>query len=266
MKKAINKQERHEILLAVVVASAVPAAQKIIDSLTQLRLQVHGVLLNNWEDQYPGISKADQLSLLQSRGANSLSFRPSIYALGEPNLDGTESKKCIGEFGKVAWQNSGTDAEKQRLATLASRLMQNCTGAAGIVSESVTSGWNSSVQINHSYADIIQGHQPGYLYEAGLGVPDDLDAVANEAFVFLNEKIAGLLHELKDLFFSCETAYQALSSAIAPVKTAARLAELMPEAVKHFPASLMYVKPTKQLADPKAINEIRAKLKKGLPI
>lgn len=266
MKKAINKAERQEILLAVVIASAVPAAQKIIDSLTQLRLQVHGVLLNNWGDQYPGISRADQLSLLQSRGANSLSFRPSIYALGEPNLDGTESKKCIGEFGNVAWKNSGTLAEKDRLATLASRLLQNCTGAPGVVSESVTNGWNSSVQLSKSYTDIIQGHQPDQLYETGLETPDPMEQAYNDVLVGLNDKVCALLHELKDLIFSCETAYQALSTAIAPVKTAAQLAELMPEAVKHFPASLTYVKPTKELADPKAINEIRAKLKKGLPI
>lgn len=265
MKKVINKTEREEILLAIVTHSATASAQKIVDSLADLRLQLHGVLLSNWEDQYPGISRADQLSLLQSCGANSLTFRPSIYA-AQAELDGKVSKKCVGEFGQVSWRNSGSPTEKQRLAVMASCLMQNCTGTAGIVSESVSSGWTSSIKLGRCFADIIQGHQPGYLYEAGLEVTDDLDETANDVFVALNEKVTGLLHELKELIFSCETAYQALSTAIAPVKTAAQLAELMPEAVKHFPASLTYVKSSKQLADPKAINEIRAKLAKGLPI
>lgn len=266
MKKAINKTEREEILLAVVVASAVPAAQKIIDSLSQLRLEVHALLLNNWEDQYPGISRADQLSLLQSYGANSLAFKPNISAPGEPSLRGMATKKYIGEFGKLSWKNSGAPFEKERLATLAGRLVRSCTGAVGKVRESVTSGWISSVRLNQNYTDIISGHQPDILYGAGLETPVPMDQPYNDMLMSLNDKILVLLQELKDLIFSCEDAYQALSAAIAPVKTAAQLAALMPEAVKHFPASLTYVKPTKELADPKAINEIRAKLKKGLPI
>lgn len=263
MKKAINKTEREEILLAVVTHSAQASAQRIVDDLTQVRLKIRNTLLNNWEDNYPGISGPDRVSLLQSRGAVSLGFKPSIYAPGSTKADGLLSP---GEFGKLSWSNSGSDVEKQRMAAIASRIMQLCAGAPGVVSERVTSGWTSAIQISSTYPDLIAGHQPHQLFAEGAKVPNDVDAVLNDTFMRYHVEVTKLLKELKDLFFSAEKAYHSLASAIAPVKTAQQLAELMPEAIKHFPPSLTYVKPTKEIADPKAINEIRAKLKKGLPI
>ena len=262
MKKAINKGEREEILIGMVVQACLVSAQNIIDDLARIRLKVSDCLLGNWEDQYPGISRQDQTNLLQSRGANSLSFKPKIYVASGT----TGEKESFGEFGKLAWQNTGLDPEKARKARFASRTVQACTGASGVFSENVSSGYNSSIHMVNQYTDIIHGHQPEGLYYQPLDLPDDVDPVTNGFLLRYHEIIMDQLHAFRDLIESAEVAYHALAAAIAPVKTAQQLAELMPEAVKHFPASLTYVKPTKELADPAAINEIRAKLRKGLPI
>lgn len=262
MKKAINKGGRHEIVISMVVEACGVTAQNIIDDLTRIRLKVHDCLLGNWEDQYPGISRQDQMALLQSHGANCLTFRPTVY--GVSSTDGTQESQ--GEFGKLTWQNSGTDAVKARKASMAMRIVQQCTGASAVFSENISSGYHSTIGMVNKYVDIIHGHQPPVLHTLELPLPDELDPVTNGFLLRYNTIIMDQLHAFKALVDSAEDSYLTLYAALAPIKTAQELAELMPEAVKHFPASLTYVKPTKELADPAAINEIRAKLRKGLPI
>lgn len=262
MKKAINKSERDEIIIAVVAESSTKTAQALVDKLGQLRKDLHKLLLEQWQDTFPGISRPDQLALLQSRGATTLSFQPVIY-IRKPD----EECNTPGDtFGKYTWRNDGTDTEKERRARIASRVLRNCTGVSNVLVDGISTSWQVSLYISTSYPDIIAGSQPTYLYEVGAEAPETVDPVYNAMLLTKHVKIMNVLKELRDLLESAEAAYESLAAAIAPVKTAQALAELMPEAVKHFPASLTYVKPTKEIADPAAINEIRAKLRKGLPI
>ena len=261
MKKAINKTERHHIITELVVQAAGKKAQEIFNDLATVRKEVATLLLLNWEDHFPGISDKDRLELLRSGGAIRLSFRPYVYT-GKENTN-------KGNFAELAWCNSGSDTEKERIATFACRIFRNASGTTGVTSNGVSTGWGSKLYISSTYVDIIAGNQPNAVYQDGDCVPASFghsEELLNNALVKLNKKVMALLEELKVLIYSVEDAYQTLSAALAPVKTAQALAELMPESVKFFPPSLTYVKPTKEIADPKAINDIRAKLKKGLPI
>lgn len=264
MKKAINKGEREEILTALVCAASARKAQDIVDSLSAIRKELHSALLGAWQDTFPGISRQDQLELLRTYGAQSLTFKPAIYTQGKE----ADSKKTAGEFGRIEWNNSSVVpiSTKERIARLASRIYQNCTGTSGVLTENITSGYTSAMYLNRTFTDIINGTQPSALYDASLDVPDPIDRFYNDILLDFHVKVTAQLSAFRSLVDQAEDAYQKLGAAIAPVKTAAQLADLMPEAVKFFPASLTYVKPTKEIADPKAINEIRAKLKKGLPI
>lgn len=261
MKKVINKSERHHVVKALVVASAVKSGQDIINRLGKLRAQIHGVLLNNWEDAFPGITRADQLALLQTHGATCLTFKPTVYV-----LHGEDKAGAKGEFAKLYWSNTGTDTLKARVAGFATAIVSGCTGTAGVISENVTTSYGSTLMLSSTYTDIIHGSQPQGVYQEGAPLPKELDAVYNARLSLLHKEAIALLNELRELIYATEDAYQALYAALAPVKTVAQLAELMPESVQFFPPSMTYVKPTQEIADPKAINDIRAKLAKGLPI
>lgn len=262
MKKAINKTERHHLILSLVGESATAKAQTIVDTLVELRKQVREVLLENWQDNFPGISRQDQTGLLECRGAVALSFKPSIYSRD----DDADAVKSVGEFGKFTWANRGPESRKALVAQIATVIYQNCDGTSGVFSENVTTGYSSYLYIHSTYPDVINGMQPAGLYDASVDLPKDLDPIVNDVLMVLYGKINAQLVEFKDLIYAGEDAYQALSAAMAPIKTAQQMAELFPESVKHFPPSLTFVKPTKEIADPKAINDIRAKLAKGLPI
>lgn len=262
MKKVINKGEREEVLIAIVSEASHKKAQAIVDSLAALRKELHVHLLNAWQDAFPGISRADQLELLQTRGGQSLSFKPTIYTQGKDE----NTKKTTGDFGRLEWTNSGAETVKNRKSRLASRIFRQCTGTSGVFSENISNGYTSSMYLNREFADIINGCQPDSLYDASLPIPEPMDRFYNDILLDFHVKVIAQLKAFRDLVENAEEAYQTLGAAIAPVKTVAQLAELMPEAVKHFPASMTWVKPTKEIADPAAINDIRAKLKKGLPI
>ena len=264
MKKAINKTEREEIIIALVSAASTKSAQKIVDKLGALRKELFTLLHNHWQDQFPGISRADQELLLQSSGAHSLAFRPTIYT--KDLTVKTDSVRSAGEFGKIAWRSEGSDTAKARRSRLASRIFHNCTGVSGVLSDGIDNSYMLTLNINRAYPSIIGGSQPRVVYDASATMPDDIDPVYNDLLMAKHTKICALLVELRELVESAEDMYATVGAAIAPVKNAQQLAELMPEAVKHFPASLTYVRPTQEIADPKAINDIRAKLAKGLPI
>ncbi|AXC36511.1 hypothetical protein HOT57_gp67 [Pseudomonas phage phCDa] len=264
MKKAINKTERDEIIIALVSAASTKSAQTIVDKLGALRKEMFTLLHNHWQDQFPGISRTDQNALLQSGGAHSLKFQPTVFTKDLTSKN--DSVRSNGEFGKIGWRNEGTDSAKAIRSRIATQIFRNCTGVDGVVSDGIDTSFMSTLNISTQYPSIIAGSQPKYLYDTTTTLPDDVDPVHNDLLLAVHTKITTLLTELRELVESAEAMYETVGAAIAPVKTAHALAELMPEAVKHFPTSLTYVKPTQEIADPKAINDIRAKLKAGLPI
>ena len=264
MKKAINKTERNEIIIALVAHGATKKAQAIVDKLSDYQKAVRILLLDAWQDQFPGISRNDQLALLQCHGANSLSFQPTLYTKKPDSKEGQLTN--LGNFGHIFWRNTGTAHEQVRKPFLASRIFSNCAGRSNVVVDGYSSGFNSYLSLSKQFPDVIAGAAPKNLYDASVDLPEGVDPVLNDALLVQHTGIIKCLNEFRDLVDAAEDAYQKLQAALAPVKTAQALAELMPEAVKFFPSSLTYVKPTQEVADPKAINEIRAKLAKGLPI
>lgn len=259
MKKAINKTERTHILQQLVAHACQATGNKIVKELRQQRTVLTGMLITHWQKSMPGITRDQQMALLQNSCANSLTFGPSVVGL---KPDGKALNE--GEFGRVMWRNDGmSDARKGHLASLASAIMDVLSGASGILADGVSTSWSSSFYVPGSFPDIIRGFQPTSLYR---GEGNQEMRAHNDMLLRMHDQIVIQLGNMKDLLFSADEMYENLAAAIAPLKTAQALAEAMPEAVKHFPASLTYIKPAKEVADPKYINEIRAKLKKGLPV
>lgn len=261
MKKAINKTERHAILKGLVVDASLKSGKKIVGALVILRAALANTLQQHWQDNMPGVDREDQLKLIQNHCVTSLSFSPTVYKPDEKGKPAVEA-----DFVKYTWRQDKTpDAACERLAQLASAILEEIPNGKKCVDACVSTSWQAHFALNRSFADIIRGFQPSQLYREGCA-PEGYDQAHANRILPLHDQAVKLLEELKDLIFAAEDMYQTLALNLAPVKTAEAMAELMPEAVKHFPPSLTYVKPTKELADPKAINEIRAKLAKGLPI
>lgn len=261
MKKAINKTEREHILLSLVIDACVATGKKIVNELKASRTQLGHNLRDHWQKSMPNVSREDQLALLRDHCANALSFQPAVFKADLKGKAVVES-----DFGKVYWRNDGlTEVGKARRARLATLLMRALPGASGVINDDVRASYHSTLSMSASYPDIIRGFQPPNLYRAGVA-PDTQDPLYADKLLSIHDASVKQLSLLRDLLFSAEAMYEDLAAAIAPLKTGQALAEAMPEAVKHFPESLTYVKPTKEIADPAAINEIRAKLKKGLPI
>ena len=124
------------------------------------------------------------------------------------------------------------------------------------------------LNLDRSFPGIPFAYMGGsYLHE----VPEE--SKKDPKYYIINKKLAGLHNQIMDIFKQLGELLQStlkmleeVEAALAPIKGTAKLVELFPEAVKHLPDGFYDPAPTQAVADPAAINEIRAKLAKGLPI
>ena len=257
MKKAINKQERKQLLQNLVVHAAKVKGAAVVDNLRQMYRDLADIYRKQHQMLVPELSFPRQKQLLQQLILSRLSYRPYVK---------TPTKASGVEFGVLHWSpaRSRDEALKQTQIAL-HEAMYGAWGTSGVL-VSTLDGWHTcSIKMINTFPDV-----PTAEYDRLLSDEEQenqvMSVVTHKHLILLHGIIVAELQNLRDLLDEGYETYQELEAALAPVKTPAQLYELMPESMPHWPETLKYAPPTKELADPAAINDIRAKLKKGLPI
>lgn len=104
----------------------------------------------------------------------------------------------------------------------------------------------------------------GHIHSNASDFPPELRKTHQKLHA-LHEKVYSVLGQIFELLMQASAQMAELLPVLNGIKNSGRLLEVMPEAMTYLPSGFG-MKVTKEVADPKAINEIRAKLAAGLPI
>ena len=257
MKKVINKQERKQLLQNLVVSAAKVKGAAMVQTLRGIHAEVADIYRKQFQLLVPEISFPRQKELIRLHMFRGLSHQPRVK-LGT-SFNGVP-------FGVTDWVplRPKTEAENQLQVALHENMF-GAWGVSGVITSTLDSRYLCRISLSHTFPDV-----PSAVFDSTLQEGEFPNRVmtlnAHCALIGLHKETVSILEALKALLDEGYETYQELEAALAPVKTPAQLYELMPESMPHWPETLKYAPPTKELADPAAINDIRAKLKKGLPI
>lgn len=270
MKKAINKSERAAIIQGLVVEACLKNGKKVVEGLKEQFNSVRAVMQQNFDETVPELfSRERQLTLLRDRVMNCAS---SVFKVGvwEKGWNAKEESWAFRDFGYKAFNTpTRSDSMRAQDELLWEAILRKLPEFSKYVQERYLGHANPSLHIKTTFVDVPTSVIDNKLYDPSKSRQKYLPAEIgkyNEALFDVHIKTVALLEKLFDILLSASAMRDELQSVFSPIKTPVEMAELFPEAVKHFPESMSYVRPTKELADPAAINEIRAKLKAGLPI
>lgn len=257
MKKAINKQERTQLLQNLVVNAAKVKGAAMVQTLRGIHAEVADIYRKQFQLLVPEISFPRQKELIRTHVLRGLSHQPRVKL-------GTSTYGV--PFGQFEWKPLRPKAENEyQLQVGLHEAMERSWGAYGVLYSDMDGRHHCFMRLNHGFPDV-----PAAVFDSTLQEGEFPNRVmtlnAHCALIGLHKEAVSLLDALKALLDDGYEIYQELEVALAPVKTPAQLYELMPESMPQWPETLKYAPPTKELADPAAINDIRAKLKKGLPI
>lgn len=270
MKKAINKSERAAIIQGLVVEACLKNGKKVVEGIAEQFNAVRAVCQASFDAQVPELYSRDRQLLL---------IQQSVLRSADPYLKVGRWKKEYNET-EPSWKFHGfghvvgtvparSDTARQQDSMLWLTILQNLPGFSKYVSERHFSYNTPTLTLRATFSDVPMSVMQGRIFDTSKSVQEHLPSevgVYNRELFETNTKIIVLFQQMFDILLGASTMRDDLQAVFAPIKTPTELAELFPEAVKHFPESMSYVRPTKELADPAAINEIRAKLKAGLPI
>lgn len=255
-RTSLNKSERQHILLGLVVDATKKTATAIVNKLTQLHKETGVALLKNWQSKVPELSTLRIADLLHS------------HALQAASLTGTSVYlDAARKSSRSLYRHS---QERQRMSEarrdLQSLLYRRCyISWPGKLLQAEFRTYHRELYLTLSFPDVPAGFTGGSVVHPNDANPS-MEAHLNNYLHNTHHSVHNLLQGLYELLDSAWDMYETLEAQLQPVKSLDVLLKLMPEASKHLPESLRAEKPTKELADPTAINEIREKLKKGLPV
>lgn len=270
MKKAINKSERAAIIQCLVVDACLKNGKKVVEGLMEQFNIVKSVCQQSFDAQVPELSaRKRQLELLQQRVLNNADPRLTVAVWKTEYNEKAPSWK-FRDFGHlVGTVPSRSDAVRQQDSILWFSILNSLPSFGKFASERYLGHSTPSFTIKTTFSDVPASPMTCRIYDTFAPTLQHLPAEVSEynsTLYTAHHEILVLFSKLFDILLGASAMRDELQAVFAPIKTPTELAELFPEAVKHFPESMSYVRPTKELADPAAINEIRAKLKAGLPI
>lgn len=257
MKKAINKEERKQLLQNLVVHASKVKGAEMVQTLRGIHAEVADIYRKQFQLLVPEISFPRQKEMIRLHMFRGLTHQPrvklGISAHGVP-------------FGQVEWKPLRPKAEDEyQLQVGLHEAMARSWGTSGVLYSDMDGRHHCFMRLNHGFPDVPSANFDSALQEVDF--PERVMTVnAHNSLIGLHKVIVNILNSLKELMDQAYDTYLELEAALAPIKTPAQLYELMPESMPHWPETLKYAPPTQELADPAAINEIRAKLKAGLPI
>lgn len=260
--KALTKPVKHAVAIGLVAASTTKTGVKLVKQLRVLRNEVHKVLMDYFKQEVPELASPERIQeLLTLRVLHPVEMG-RVYVYG---ADG-KAARCFGEY---TWRRAGvlTTAVlsiQEKLYTQAF----NTWGGSGVLEKSSFHHSAPDLMLNRGFPDIPFAYMGGsYLHL----VPDELKKdpkyhAINKQLAKLHDKILVILKQLSELLQGTLGMLDEVEAALAPIKGTKQLVDLFPEAINHLPDGFYDPAPTQAVADPAAINEIRAKLAKGLPV
>ena len=172
-------------------------------------------------------------------------------------------------FGEHTWRRPGAlTSSVLRTQDQLYSAAYNTWGASGVLGKSAFHHSSPDLHLERTFAGIPFAAMGGsYLHEVPEESKKDPKYYAiSKRMADLHNQIMDILKQLGELLQGTLAMLEEVEAALAPIKGTAQLVELFPEALKHLPDGFYDPAPTQAVADPAAINEIRAKLAKGLPV
>lgn len=255
-RTSLNKSERQHILFGLVVDATKKTATAVVKKLTKLHEETSSALLKNWQNKVPELPNLRIADLLHGHALQAASLTgTNIYLDAE-----RKSSRSLYRHNQE-WQKL---PETRR--DLQSLLYRRCYYSwPGKLLQAEFRTYHRELYLSLSFPGVPAGFTGGSVVHPDDASPS-METHLNNYLHSTHTSVHKLLQEIHELLDSAWDMYETLEAQLQPVKSLDVLLKLMPEASKHLPDSLRVEKPTKELADPTAINEIREKLKKGLPV
>lgn len=259
--KALTKPVKQQVAIGLVAASTTKTGVKLVKELRKLHAKVAVTLWDHFKSEVPELPVERATDLLTVRTLQPVDMnRVYIY-----EADG-KSARCFGEY---TWRRPGclTSATLRLQERLYSAAFDTW-GTSGVLGKSAFHHSSPDLYLERSFPGIPFAYMGGsYLHEVPEESKKDPKYYGiNKKMANLQKQIMAVLKQLSELLQGTLAIMEEVEAALAPLKGTAQLVELFPEALKHLPDGFYNPAPTQAVADPAAINEIRAKLAKGLPI
>lgn len=253
LKKTLTKAHRAEIARDMVIASTKKAGDRISKELAKIQDCTKGCLLGYFYEKVPEIP-VDRVAVLLQQGV--------LRSTGVTNtcVYPSEGAEVFGELEWRVADQSSRNLETNR--ALWEPMVRSWDRYGTVFSSSYMGRMAPELEMLSSFADVphvsLPSMKPGVAKGADGKIVNQINSMHGRAMV--------QLHAMKCLLEEARTMYDNLLLAMQQFKNTEQLAEGIPEAVQHFPAELFEPVSTTQVADPKFLNDIRAKLAKGLPV
>lgn len=253
LKKTLTKTHRAEIARDMVIASTKKAGDRISKELAKIQDCTKGCLLGYFYEKVPEIPVDRVATLLQEKVLHSTGLTNScVYPTKDAEV-----------FGQLEWRVE--DRTERNMATnqfLWDPMVHSWEGHKTVFSSSYMGRTAPELELVSRFPDVphvsIPCMVPGQAKGGDGKIVNQINSMHGRAMV--------QLYAMKSLLEEARAMYDNLLLAMQQFKNTEQLAAGIPEAVEHFPAELFEPAPTTQVADPKFLNDIRAKLAKGLPV
>lgn len=254
IKKTLTKPLRAEIARDMVIAASQKTGDMLGKELAVIQDCIKGCLLAYFYGKVPEVHPDRVLELLQQRVLSNTD-------LGHCYVYPTEDSE---KFGELEWLLSDrTEANLKANAFLWEPMVRGWTGHKTSFDSSCLSYTRPELSIVSNYADIPYIIRPSMKPGEAKGT---LEATLVNQLNSMHGRAMVVLSAMRDLLEEAREMYDNLLLAMQQFKNTEQLVEGIPESVNYFPDALFEPAPTKQVADPKFLNDIRAKLAKGLPV
>ena len=269
MKKAINRSEMHSIIIGMVTDACLKKGKKIKESIEDSQTWLKDLCRLNFAQTVPELSEPKrQTELLQAGVLNSIFPRMSVNEWKVDKDDNKTGRWRPTTFSeKAVYVGRRTDTEKQANTALWERIINKIPGLAMLITCSNLTWDYPTITMYTRFADIPHSPMPSKVYAGtrAMSAPAVEKHNHNDVLVSIHKEACGHIQKLFDLLQDAVVMYSDLHKAMHAIKKPDELAEVFPEAVKHFPESLRVAPKTKEITDPAFINQLREKLAAGLP-
>lgn len=261
MSVPLNHKLKTSVATGMVAKSTKKAGSKLVKELRTLHADVRETAIQHWNNCVPELVDRDrQIALLTGRALSPATFHNNSVR--------KDKNEASAEFGRVTWAISNRD---QTYLNGLGQLWAACLnewGTSGVLESRYFNSWHPELYMVRTFTDVpFHNFGSSHLERQAadiMNMPEHYVAF-HQAMCSLHDRIVAVLHKLQAILLQSVNALSELQADMAPIKNSGKLLELFPEALHYLPEGFATPK-TKQLADPSAINEIRAKLAAGLPV
>lgn len=255
----LNKTHLHQTLQSMVAASTVKAGSKLVKRMIEVRTLIAATLQKQALNELPELNKERQLDLIQKRILDCISTNNFTVAVPRSNSTSWDSE-YFANF--VMTTVSKSQAVRETDYVFYRLVVHGWANTQGHLSFSYNT-YYVRIGINGAFPGIADVSAPTSVYPESH---DKWSEGYNSLLLNAHQGAKAVGKEIGQLLLQANTMLADMIQATITCTTVEKLLEYFPEAEKHLPEEVRAVKPTKQVADPKVINDIRAKLAAGLPV